>query len=111
MMERRREVGLLEVVGARRSEIMGLIVGEKALVGFVAGVLGVGLLGSIWYIFRVNLENVSIPFVGQVFKDMVLPLWVMPVGILFSTLFGASISGAILRYTLRTPPAGLLRNM
>ena len=40
VMVRRREIGLLRAVGARRGDIRLLLVAEAAVVGIVAGVLG-----------------------------------------------------------------------
>ncbi len=40
VMVRRREIGLLRAVGARRGDIRGLIVAEAAVVGLAAGLLG-----------------------------------------------------------------------
>jgi ABC-type antimicrobial peptide transport system permease subunit len=40
VMVRRREIGLLRAVGARRGDIRNLLVAEAAVVGMVAGILG-----------------------------------------------------------------------
>jgi hypothetical protein len=40
VMVRRREIGLLRAVGARRSDIRNLLVAEAAVVGMVAGIFG-----------------------------------------------------------------------
>jgi len=45
VMVRRREIGLLRAVGARRGDIRNLLVTESAIVGLVAGV--VGLLAAV----------------------------------------------------------------
>jgi putative ABC transport system permease protein len=41
--ERRQEIGLLRVVGASRRMLVGMVAGEAVLLGFVGGVVGVGL--------------------------------------------------------------------
>ncbi|MBW8011830.1 MAG: ABC transporter permease [Chloroflexi bacterium] len=38
--ERQRELGLLRAVGASRRQVMGLVMGEAALMGFIGGVMG-----------------------------------------------------------------------
>ncbi len=113
MIERREEVGLLRAIGAGRSDVMRLIVGEKILVGFVAGATGVGLLGVIWYVMHKLLGNiaVNVPLIGNSFGKMAMPLWVPVVGILFSAFFGAIICGIILRRALQIPPARLMKNI
>jgi putative ABC transport system permease protein len=41
--ERQREIGIMRAVGARRSDIQRIILGEAACVGLLAGAIGVGL--------------------------------------------------------------------
>jgi len=43
LLQRRFEIGLLRAVGATRLGVIGLFVGEAALVGAIGGVLGTGL--------------------------------------------------------------------
>lgn len=38
--ERRREIGILRAVGASRADVLGIILGEAAIIGVVSGVLG-----------------------------------------------------------------------
>jgi len=42
--ERKRELGLLRAVGASRADVLFVVLGEAALIGLIAGILGV-LLG------------------------------------------------------------------
>jgi ABC-type antimicrobial peptide transport system permease subunit len=41
--ERRRELGLLRAVGASRLDVWKIVVGEAAVIGLVAGAIGVGV--------------------------------------------------------------------
>jgi ABC-type lipoprotein release transport system permease subunit len=41
--ERRREIGLLRAVGASQADVRGIFLGEAALIGLLAGILGVGV--------------------------------------------------------------------
>src|SRR5262249_29605610 len=65
--ERRRELGLLKAIGARRSQIVGMLLTEAALataVGGVAGcVLGILLLRVYEHSLVYYLERMGIPFV------------------------------------------------
>jgi hypothetical protein len=41
--ERRREIGVLRAVGATRSDVRLIILGEAALIGLIGGLIGIGL--------------------------------------------------------------------
>ena len=41
--ERKREIGLMRALGATRTDIRSMVLGEASFVGFTGGVLGAGL--------------------------------------------------------------------
>lgn len=43
VMERRTEIGVMRAVGATRRQVQALVVGEAAVVGFVAGLVGIAV--------------------------------------------------------------------
>jgi putative ABC transport system permease protein len=65
--ERRRELGLLKAIGARRSQIVGMLLTEAALATAVGGligcVLGVLLLRVFEHSLVYYLDSVNVPFV------------------------------------------------
>lgn len=65
--ERRRELGLLKAIGARRSQIVGMLLAEAALATAVGGligcVLGVLLLRIFEHSLVYYLDSVGVPFV------------------------------------------------
>jgi putative ABC transport system permease protein len=65
--ERRRELGLLKAIGARRSQIAGMLLSEAALATAVGGligcVLGVLLLRIFEHSLVYYLDSVGVPFV------------------------------------------------
>jgi putative ABC transport system permease protein len=65
--ERRRELGLLKAIGARRSQIVGMLLCEAALATAVGGligcVLGVLLLRIFEHSLVYYLDSVGVPFV------------------------------------------------
>jgi putative ABC transport system permease protein len=64
--ERRRELGLLKAIGARRSQIVGMLLAEAALATAVGGlmgcVLGVLLLRIFEHSLVYYLDSVGVPF-------------------------------------------------
>jgi putative ABC transport system permease protein len=53
--ERRRELGLLRAVGATRSDVRMVVLGEAALIGLLGGILGI-LLG---YLLSLGVDWIS----------------------------------------------------
>ena len=65
--ERRGELGLLKAIGARRSQVLGMMVTEAVLATGVGGLLGVVLGVLVMRLYERSLvyylENVGVPFV------------------------------------------------
>jgi len=65
--ERRREVGLLRALGARRRQVVRLFVAESALTTGLGGLCGVALGGALLLLFSRSLgyyfQSVHVPFV------------------------------------------------
>lgn len=55
MLERRREIGVMKAVGARRSTILQFLLVENAIVGFLGAAAGVGLAMFATYMVNQNL--------------------------------------------------------
>ena len=65
--ERRGELGMLKAIGARRSQIVGMMVAEAVIATGVGGVLGVTLGVLVMRLYERSLvyylENIGVPFV------------------------------------------------
>lgn len=85
--ERRREIGILRAVGATRSDVRLIILGESALIGIIGGALGVVLAVAAGWL--VDLASVALlpdfPFKPETYFDF--QGWIVAGGLLFSTLF------------------------
>jgi len=95
--ERRREIGVLRAVGARRADIRAIFLGEAALIGLFAGVLGV-LLAYLagWGIDAVAAAQLpNFPFKPETFFDF--KGWIVFGGLSFSVVF--CVLGGILPAT------------
>ncbi|GHU91342.1 ABC transporter permease [Clostridia bacterium] len=87
--ERTREIGVMKVIGASLNDIRRLFLFEASLIGFLGGVLGVGLSLLVSYV----MNHMQISFLEQVTGMVggnisVIPLWLAGLAMGFSTLIG-----------------------
>ena len=104
VLERIREIGVMKAVGARNSEIFIIFIFESALLGFIAGCLGV-FAG--WILS--SLAGKALAAAGWGFISPYYSVLLFAELIIFATLTGA-LSGAIPAYRAsRTNPVQALR--
>ncbi len=89
VLERYKEIGVMKSIGAKNSEILGIFLFESALIGFVAGVIGVGIGAGISYIGGEILASLGWSFLKPLFS-----VWLFVGCILFATVTGA-VSGVL----------------
>jgi len=104
VLERVREIGVMKAVGATNSEIFNLFLFESALLGFIAGIIGVGLGWMLTSIASAVLENIGWSFLKPYYS------WSLFLGLIaFATITGA-VSGALpARQASRIKPVDALR--
>ena len=94
--ERTREIGMMKAIGCPISSIKFMFLYEAAMIGFIGGVLGIGLSYGLSYAFN-NIESLSTALgVGNTTSTQlsVIPFWLVILAIIFSTLIGL-VSGYI----------------
>jgi putative ABC transport system permease protein len=73
--ERRGELGMLKAIGARRSQIVGMMVAEAVIATGVGGILGVTLGVLVMRLYERSLvyylENIGVPFVWLDLPQMI----------------------------------------
>lgn len=91
-LERRREIGIMKAIGLQRERVLGILLLENGLMGFIGGLIGVGISSALLLLLMIsvfggNLGN-SIPYMTA------MSLMSMCVGIAllaaFITAWGAS---------------------
>ncbi|MCY4624375.1 MAG: ABC transporter permease [Chloroflexi bacterium] len=85
--ERTREIGIKRAIGASRGLIMRELVLEAGLMGFIGGLVGLGLAGLVVYV-----ANDAGQTSGTIL--FLLTPWIGALGVTFSTLLGA-VAGAL----------------
>lgn len=110
--ERKKEIGVMKVIGATIKDIKDLFLLESAMIGAVGGALGVGLS-------MVLAMLISSPQVSKIIAQgmggggsfsFTIPLWLVGAGLIFTTMIGV-ISGYLpARQAMRSSALDALRN-
>jgi putative ABC transport system permease protein len=85
--DRRREIGLLRALGATRTDVKLIILGEAGLIGLIGGVLGIviSFLGALLVDWASATYLPPFPFKPATYFDF--EPWIVGLGVGFSTLF------------------------
>jgi len=95
--ERTREIGVMKVIGANLRDIRRMFLIEAGMIGFIGGVIGVGvslllslLMNTVLYdIISIALSQIGGGFgYGAETVISVIPLWTVFAAVAFSTLIG-----------------------
>lgn len=99
--ERKKEIGVMKVIGATITDIKRLFLTESAVMGFLGGVFGIGISFGASYILSSGFftsvatgQSVRNPLSTLTSFNVVLPEWLLVVGLVFTTMIGV-ISGYI----------------
>lgn len=84
-LERVKEIGIIKSIGAKNSEVFKIFLFESGFLGFVAGVLGVGIGFVITYGISQVLQNIDFGFLAPSYS-----FWLF-----FGLIFFATVTGAI----------------
>ena len=99
--ERKKEIGVMKVIGATIKDIKRLFLTESAVIGFLGGAVGVGvslaaskILSSGAFSSVATGQSMRNPLSTFTSFNVVMPTWLIAVGLVFTTLIGI-ISGYI----------------
>lgn len=86
--QRRRQIGIMKVLGANLSQIRNMFVCESALLGLLGGV--VGICFAYWVIWGINILVIQFSGTrpGQNPEILFISLWILPLGMFFALLTG-----------------------
>jgi len=84
VLERTREIGVMKAIGARNSEILGIFIGEAAIIGLIGGIIGVslGLLVSYFIKLGASLGGVEINIIYNLNVIIFALVFSMVIGII-----------------------------
>lgn len=86
--QRRRQIGIMKVLGANLAQIRSMFMVESALLGLLGGLAGIVL--SYWVIWGINITimHFSPPRPGGDTEVLFISLWILPVGLFFAIMTG-----------------------
>ncbi|WP_018758933.1 ABC transporter permease [Paenibacillus terrigena] len=82
--QRRRQIGIMKVLGANLAQIRNMFIVESALLGLVGGVFGI--LFSYWVVWGINALLMATEGGDQ--SILFISTWILGVGIFFAVLTG-----------------------
>ena len=98
--ERTREIGVMKVLGCDLKDIRSLFLIEAAIIGFVGGVIGIGLSYIVCLI--INLVTKA--------STAVVPLWLVPASLIFAVFVGMAAGFVPSGRAMRLSPLAAIRN-
>lgn len=86
--QRRRQIGIMKVLGANLAQIRNMFMVESALLGLLGGLFGILL--SYWVIWGINIAimHFSPPRPGSEQEILFISPWILPVGLFFAVMTG-----------------------
>jgi ABC-type antimicrobial peptide transport system permease subunit len=90
ILERRRDIGIMKVLGMKIRRIRDLFLLESALIGLLGGLIGIAV--SYLAALLINTGGTESVFLGMYFSEgmrVSIPLWLSGVAILIATSVGA----------------------
>lgn len=82
--ERTKEIGVMKVIGASLQDIKRLFLLESAVIGFLGGILGVGLS----YLLSLIINFIIPSIMPGITNISLIPIWLSFVSIIFSSVIG-----------------------
>ncbi|MDF2961515.1 MAG: transporter permease [Paenibacillus sp.] len=86
--QRRRQIGIMKVLGANLKQIRNMFMTESALLGLLGG--GCGILLSYWVIWGINIAVIQFTpqRPGSQAEILFISPWILPVGLFFAVMTG-----------------------
>ncbi|MDR1571361.1 MAG: ABC transporter permease [Clostridiales Family XIII bacterium] len=110
--ERTREIGVMKVLGANLPDIRSLFLVEAAMIGFAGGIAGIVLSYALSFLMNTALLAAISGALGGMSVEHIslIPLWLPPAALCFSTFIGVAAGYSPARRAMRLSALESLRN-
>lgn len=108
--ERTKEIGIMKVLGCKLSNIRAMFLTEAAGIGFFGGVIGLVVSGILSKIVNSLVPLAMALDLGEGAKISVIPVWLMIVAIVFSTIIGMLAGFFPAQRATKLSPLNAIRN-
>ncbi len=108
--ERTKEIGVMKVLGCKLSNIRAMFLSEAAFIGFLGGVIGIGL--SFLLSAAVNRLAPALMEMGLASDAQisVIPFWLILLAVVFSTVIGMLAGFFPAQRAMKLSPLNAIRN-
>ncbi len=107
--ERTKEIGIMKVLGCDMRNIQGMFLLEAGYIGFIGGIIGLGLSYTISAIINAVIKNLQLGINTSVGLSYI-PLWLAVVSIVFAILVGMLAGFFPSLRAMKLSPLAAIRN-
>ncbi len=107
--ERTKEIGVMKVLGCSLGNIRSMFLAEAAFIGFLGGIAGLLLSGSLSFVLNKAAPVIMTDF-SESTKISQIPLWLSGLAIVFATLIGMIAGFFPAQRATKLSPLAAIRN-
>ncbi|MCM1157345.1 MAG: ABC transporter permease [Bacteroidales bacterium] len=108
--ERTKEIGIMKVLGCSLGNIRSMFLAEAAFIGFLGGIVGILLSYSLSFLANRVVAPMAMSEYGTGTKISLIPLWLVLVAIVFSTIIGMLAGFFPAQRATKLSPLAAIRN-
>lgn len=108
--ERTKEIGIMKVLGCSLGNIRSMFLAEAAFIGFLGGVCGIMLSYILSFVANKVVAPMAMSDYGDGTKISVIPIWLVLLAILFSTIIGMAAGFFPAQRATKLSPLAAIRN-
>ena len=108
--ERTKEIGVMKVLGCSLGNIRSMFLAEAAFIGFLGGVVGIGLSYSLSLLANKLIAPAIMEGYGTNARISIIPIWLVVAAIIFATIIGMVAGFFPAQRATKLSPLAAIRN-